>query len=64
MLRRRKKKGPLILLCGASVKTDLVPVDWSVVRYASNALYNYLNCHSSPFTKKLIYQKKMNIIII
>lgn len=33
MLRRRKKKGPLTLLCGASVDTDLVPVDNSVVRY-------------------------------
>ena len=63
MLRRRKKKGPLTLLCGASVETDLVPVDSSVVRCASNALYNYSNRLSSSFMKKIIYQKKINIII-
>lgn len=31
-LRRRKRKGPLTLLCAASVETDLIPVKKSIIR--------------------------------
>ena len=43
VLRRRKKKGPLTLMCFASVDTDLVPVDNSVVRYVWYCVWLFRN---------------------
>ena len=61
VLRRRKKQGPFTLLCSASVRTDIVPEDRSIVRYAWCSLCKYSVYYPWTVTKDTLVTVASNV---